>query len=243
MKPNPITASRLKQLREARNLSQETFAKQFSEFCYRDTVYSTMTLSNWETGRKLPTTEGIIALARFYGTSTDYLLGLSNDEGSTSTDSKVVSMVQKNEIAYNQLHKYDKQALYVKFPNEAQQSQFGIVDFAKKQIQFLNFKMQLTEAVRYFVCIPPEDLTIRNQMSHLLNLKDVMASDQVYIQSLSPDPYVQGVVSGWYSNDPSGKFLINDIGRTLSYEGLGITYNAINYKVPSKKVANKKNND
>lgn len=238
MNPNAITASRLKQLRENRNMSQETFAQSFAEYCQRDTKYSIMTLSNWETGRKLPTTEVIVQLARYYEVTTDYILGLSNDETKTSKDI-VVSIDQRINIKFNDLPKYDKQPVYVKFPDSNQlQNQFGILDWSRQSVQFTNNTIIAAKPeFLYYICMPPEELTIRNQMKHLLNLRDIKTLEQVYIQSLSSDPYTQGVISGWYRNDVSGKFLINDLGRTLSYEGLGVTYNAMNFKLPTKKTA------
>ncbi len=234
MNPNSVTASRIKQLRQDRGLSQEQFGDSFAEFLSREQSYSLMTISNWETGRKLPPADTIISLAQYFGCSTDYILGLSNDPSTIRTDNSVVNINQKIEVPYSDLPKYDGQALYIKFPDNAMKSQYGLIDFANKQIVLINFKMQLNNKCTFYKTVPQEELTIRSQASHLLNLKDIKRSDNVYIQSLSPDPLLQGEVSGWYHNDISGKFLINDAGRTLSYEGLGVTYNALDYKVSSK---------
>lgn len=242
MNPNAITASRLKQLREEKGLSQEQFAEEFSEFVGRKNTYSVMTLSNWETGRKLPPTDTIVQLSMFYGATTDYILGLSNDSSKVRGADNVVSISQRVEVPFADLSKHNGEALYVKFPDDKIESQMGLIDFPNKQLITIRYKLQLNQKCRYFLCVPPEELTIKSQMNHLLNLKDVKAMDKVYIQSLSPDPYIQGSVTGWYSNDVSGKFLINEAGRTLSYEGLGINYNALNFKVPTKKANTKKAN-
>lgn len=235
MNPNPVTASRLKQLREKKNLNQEEFCNAFSEFMGRATVLSVMTVSNWETGRKLPPADTVIWIARFYGVSTDYIFGLTDEGGEIST-SKTASLSATIEVPFNELSKHDGEALYVKFPDGRYQNQMALLDYPNRQLVMLKFKMGLTEKCHYFVTVPPEELTIRNQINHLLNLKDVMKMDRVYIESLSPDPYLKGQITGWYKNDVTGKFLINEQGRTLSYEGLGITYNAVDFKSPVKKL-------
>lgn len=45
----------------------------------RELGISQPTLSNWESGRKEPSIESLIKMAKFYDVSTDFLLGLSTD--------------------------------------------------------------------------------------------------------------------------------------------------------------------
>ena len=66
-----ITAKRIKELRQAENLSQ----KQLGEILH----ISQDLISLWETGKQLPTTELVILLAKYFGESTDYILGLTDD--------------------------------------------------------------------------------------------------------------------------------------------------------------------
>lgn len=236
MNPNPITASRIKQLREKKGMTQDEFCSSFSEFIGRDTVIAVMSVSNWETGRKLPTTDTMIWLARYYGVSTDYLLGLSNDGEEILTPKAESGANIQIEVPFNELSKHDGEALFVRFPNDQYRSQMALLDYKNKILVMLDYKVKLNERCQYFITMPPEAVTIRNQIYHFLNLKDVMRMERVYIESLSPDPYIQGQINGWYKNDVSGKFLINDAGRTLSYEGLGITYNAIEFKTTRKAI-------
>ena len=240
MKPNVVTASRIKQLRDERNYSQEDFSKDFSDFCLRDKEYAVITISSWESGRKLPPADVILQLARFYGCTTDYIMGLSDDPTLLRTSDKLVNTNQTIEVPFNELSKHDGEPLYIKFPDEKIRSQYGLLDFPNKTIQTLKYRLQLDPRCHYYITIPPEDLTLKNGITHLLGLEDVKKMDKVYIQSLSPDPYLQGLVSGWYSNDVSGKFLINEAGRVLSYEGLGVNYNAIGFKTPRQSKKTKK---
>ena len=61
---------RLKELRLQNKLSQDRLAD--------ETGLSQSALSNWEIGKGSPTSTAIIALARYFGVTTDYLLGESD---------------------------------------------------------------------------------------------------------------------------------------------------------------------
>ena len=62
---------RLRTLRKSRSLSQYAVASE---------VHITRsTYSSYETGRRLPSLDVLVILARFFNTSTDYLLGFAED--------------------------------------------------------------------------------------------------------------------------------------------------------------------
>lgn len=63
-------AKRLKELRIARNIKQSELAKYLS-VDYR-------TISNWERGINEPSLDMVIKLAKYFGETTDYLLGIEN---------------------------------------------------------------------------------------------------------------------------------------------------------------------
>lgn len=65
-------SSRLECLRLSNGYSKTTLGSMLG--VSRRTVYA------WETGEKEPTTSNIIQLARLYGVTSDYLLGLSDTE-------------------------------------------------------------------------------------------------------------------------------------------------------------------
>ena len=62
---------RLKDLREDRDLAQKQIAAHLG---IDQRVYS-----NYETGKREIPTRFVIALAKFYNTSADYILGMTND--------------------------------------------------------------------------------------------------------------------------------------------------------------------
>lgn len=65
--------TRLFELRKERGLSQRDMAVDFS--------VSQSTYNNWENARTQPSIEQLIAIARFFDVSVDYLVGNSDDAG------------------------------------------------------------------------------------------------------------------------------------------------------------------
>ncbi len=65
-----IIAMRIKEIRSEFGLSQSEFGKSLS--------VSQDTVSLWEQGKSLPTTEFVISIAKTYNVSADYILGLKD---------------------------------------------------------------------------------------------------------------------------------------------------------------------
>ena len=65
-----IFTERLKELRNEKELSQDELAKQ--------TGLSRSAISAWESGTRVPAATAVVALAKFFGVSADYLLGLED---------------------------------------------------------------------------------------------------------------------------------------------------------------------
>lgn len=63
-------AERLKELRIEKKLTQDKLAE--------ETGLSQAALANWERGKRSPAAYAIITLAKFFGVTTDYLLGVTD---------------------------------------------------------------------------------------------------------------------------------------------------------------------
>lgn len=61
---------RLKELRKTKDMSQAALSKA--------TGISQSAIAKWELGRTEPTASAIVTLAKFFGESTDYLLGMED---------------------------------------------------------------------------------------------------------------------------------------------------------------------
>lgn len=73
-------AQRIAEQRKKRKLSQTQFAEKFG--------IGRSTIAMWETGDRIPDTETLTKLASFFGCSTDYLLGITDDPNPQSTDAE-----------------------------------------------------------------------------------------------------------------------------------------------------------
>ncbi len=80
---------RIKELRTARGLTQVEFANNLS--------VSKQAVSNWENNNIQPSIEMLLKIADFFGVTTDYLLGRSND------NSLDVSNLSKEAVAHIQM--------------------------------------------------------------------------------------------------------------------------------------------
>lgn len=87
--------SRIRDLREDRDLRQIDVAKA--------TGIDQKTLSNYETGKTNPDSFAIVALARFFNVSTDYLLGESDISIKSTYD--VLKHLEKIEKEINSIKK------------------------------------------------------------------------------------------------------------------------------------------
>ena len=67
---------RLKQLRQERKLTQVKVAESL--------VITQQSYARWENGKVIPTSEKLSQIAKFYGVTTDYLLGEQTDESDLS---------------------------------------------------------------------------------------------------------------------------------------------------------------
>ena len=65
-----IFAERLKELRIERNLSLKQLAKEIG--------VSDIAISRWENQLRIPNIEVLVTIARFFGVTTDYLVGLED---------------------------------------------------------------------------------------------------------------------------------------------------------------------
>ena len=65
-----IFPSRLKELRNSKGLTQKQLAKELN--VTDDSIFS------WEKGRSQPSIENLIMLCKFFGVTSDYLLGLED---------------------------------------------------------------------------------------------------------------------------------------------------------------------
>ncbi|MGN0961354.1 MAG: helix-turn-helix domain-containing protein [Christensenellales bacterium] len=65
-----VFAERLRELRQENNLSLKKLAKELN--------VSDVAISRWENETRIPNIENLVTIAKYFGVSTDYLVGLED---------------------------------------------------------------------------------------------------------------------------------------------------------------------
>ena len=76
-----LIAERLKELRNIKNISQSTLAKEID--------VDTSSISYWESGKYEPKAKYIYKIALYFKVSSDYLLGLSDNITNSPNNSQI----------------------------------------------------------------------------------------------------------------------------------------------------------
>lgn len=101
-----ITLTRLLELRKTKNMTQQRLAIELE--------IDQASLSSYERGKYLPTVEVLVKLAKHFGVSTDYLLGLS--------DIRIPQTNVQDETAMRVV------SLYSSLPNDAKERVIGYIE-------------------------------------------------------------------------------------------------------------------
>lgn len=96
-----MLGERLAEIRKFNSDSQVGLAKKIG--------VSVQALRTWEQGRNYPPSDKLMMICKVYGTSADYLLGLSDDDPSIE-ERRRKSRLTKEELAA--LHDYEKYLLW-----------------------------------------------------------------------------------------------------------------------------------
>ena len=94
---------RVKELRESHNLAQKQLAI--------DLGVTQPTISDWESGRKIPSAKNTQRLADFFGVTTDYLLGRTSEPAPAPSEAETLTFpADLKELAetYTRLNSGDK---------------------------------------------------------------------------------------------------------------------------------------
>ncbi len=83
--------NKLQTLRKQRGLTQEQLARQL--------CVSRQTVSSWETGRNMPDMDTIKELARFFNTSTDFLISLKEHPQPSKLDARLTDLIMGSILA------------------------------------------------------------------------------------------------------------------------------------------------
>ena len=102
---------RLRKCREQKGLSQKQVALEVG--------VKPPTVSQWESGTKIPSRENIAKLARLYGVTVDYLLDRSSDPSpiaSSDLSADEIRLIQDYRSLNKQGQEYIRQTMYMAVP-------------------------------------------------------------------------------------------------------------------------------
>ena len=97
-----MLASRLKELRNQKNITQEELANHLS--------IPRGTYAHYELGKREPDYNMLLRIANFFDVSTDYLLGLT-DSPNHYKSPKIISDLREGRVAYKDLSEETKKSL------------------------------------------------------------------------------------------------------------------------------------
>ena len=143
----------LKALRKSKGFAN---AKDFCDVA--DISYNTY--QNYETGKRLPTAEMLMKIAKFYGVSTDYLLGREEKPDQMEQLAKLSSMEVTEEVILEK---------YLELPKASREI---VINFMKRAIAEAEKRAKETQQVT--------DTTIKQKSTYTCGeLEDMRKADQV----------------------------------------------------------------
>lgn len=242
---NNLIASRISALRQKIGLSQTELATILTNAS--GNVITTPTISSWETGRRMPPSARMPYLAEILGCTEDYLYGKVDDENGIAPELPD-SNESTNDIVYDSLEakvegevklrvndiinnrRFDGRPVYITFKNYAHKNQWGLVNLTQKAFilsdrRMLNFDAESIDFI--YVDEPSYSSFCSINGNYPLDMTRLMRrTRKVYIEMRTADKNITTQYNGWYSHNENKTCLINSIGLTLPYSGLGISYNA-----------------
>ena len=229
MQTNTKFSNRLAMLRKNMGETQVTFAEKFSDFMLRKEPFAPVTISSWENGTKIPTATVLLYLCQFLGVSADYLLGLTDDIGDMKGFTEGLKKTPDIKIDPRQLKGYSKEPVFVVFTSKKHRSRWGLLDYEKDRIIFTDMILKdiKNSGCEFYTSVPDKELEPGYAKKKPYSMSQLQEqTDKIWVKMLSSDSFIEGKYNGWYRHNEDHSALINTIGLTLPYEGLGISYNA-----------------
>ena len=78
----------------------------------------------------------------------------------------------------------------------------------------------------YYTRIPEELVIPMYNLKKRLSMGQLIKSKKVWIEMITTSDFVRAQYNGWYRVNETGTCLVNNLGLTLTFDGLNISYNA-----------------
>lgn len=165
---------------------------------------SQTTVSNWDTGRKLPSLELLCRAADLYGVTADYLLGRSGAAESALSHTEIISA----------------EALPVCHGSPVWSAAYGwgIVDAIQNKVSFTEQTLPLSD-VRELRTFPPAFSIGYHTMQQPISRQLLDQSSLVWVEPISPDSSARSELRGWYHLRSS--YVENEYGQRFYLDTYG----------------------
>lgn len=158
-------------------------------------------LSSWESERKSPTLENLEKMSALYGVSTNYLLGI------TDIDSSSTVLTQENLKVLNGKPVWSRVYGWMLVNDTAEY----LISANGEHIPF-DCAGELSHTAPFFAegAIP---------MSAPLTQSEILCQTQVWVEPISPDSVLHEELRGWY--EVKDRFVQNESGARFSFGSYG----------------------
>jgi len=221
---NKKFASRLKQLRTERGISQTVFAQELGVFTGRKKAVSISSVSSWELGMKVPDYKRLAGIASYFGVSIEYLVGTSDRRDFDENVKPLLFLEDYTcEISIEELSHYDGKPVYLVFRNKKIKPTWGIYNKDKECFNCRDSIYRNSPGLRYFVTLEGA-IKKRNNDLHPLSLEEIIKKKCFWVEYVASTTEINYHLSGWYINAQGNVGIMNKDGLVLPYSGLNVHY-------------------
>ena len=160
------------------------------------------TLSNWESERKAPSIESVIRMAEYYGVTTDFLLGRTNEEDPRKD---WLSPVEP-----------DMLLAFHETPVYSPRHGWAFVDAVEKVLRFVSGEeLSFLDAGELFI-LPPAYMLPDVIGKVPLEREEMKTFDRVWVEPISMDAILRTELRGWYQ--VKKRYVENEIGQRFYFD-------------------------
>lgn len=155
------------------------------------------TLSSWESERKSPSVDALIRMAKYYGVTVDYLLGLSSE----------------NDSRMNILRPVASESLPALHGSPVYKPKYGwaFVNAVEHHLCFAEGLILPFADAQDLYMLPPA-FSVREQPTEKPLSKDELSSlDEVWVEPISNDDALRSELCGWYR--VRARYVENEVGQ------------------------------
>ena len=241
--PN-LSGVRIAAFREKAHLTQKELIDCINEDLQNENPGTEVTvsytiISMWERGVRNVSSKYIPSLCRVLGCEKEDLLPTGG------TLSKIVDDTVFNqsipEINISNIENFENRPVYCVYKDLSYSNAWGLVDMDGQRIVTLKHIIPFADVghgVKLYDGIPDYEVGSKRSM-RAISYKTLKHMDTVYCISTSSDPIIRALYNGRYIHNEDKTCLINPwTGRSLPYEGYGISYVAYSDGTSNETVRN-----